>query len=515
MPFEFSSSLDVKKLDNHHPEYKLFSKTWRDLGLLYAGGDLLKDKAPDFLARRPKEPPDIWASRQDVFDYTNLIGNICGWYTAAAFSKPIEFMFKLANAANEEAAMKLPADAQAFIDDWQADCNGAGVDLPTFWQRVFEQVLIYKHSYVLIDLPEPGSAVYASKMEQRIAGALDPVLINYDPTCIKNWGTDDYGNLQWCVLKVTTFESKPLMPNMVRDCWYIYEPTQVWAFANEYEADITTGRQSDAKATKVEGYPRPHALTSVGRVPIRKVCVPDGLWLGNRIILKLRKHLNMENALDWQLINSCMAQLAVFGDYDENPQISEVAWHHFPKGTDARWLEPEGKASTITSERLAKIEENIYKSCYLMDQARTNKSTPSAQSGISKQMDKTPSRDALQSYMGILGPEAQRVIDDVLIVRQFGDQITADVRMPQFVDRDSTDTLEEVQILQSMNIQSDSFDKELQKQAIRVALPEGNPALIELIEKEIEAAPTKSEMAAQQAQVQQLAFEQSFAKNLQ
>ena len=390
------------------------------------------------------------------------------------------------------------------------DCDRHGGAYADKWRKVLADEIVYGASWILSDLPDSAGAAYTSLAQQEAAGALDPVILTYDPTCILNWKTDDYGNVLWAVLKVQTFESELLGATKIRDCWYLYTPHEVVAYAVVYDTGAVASAK-DKEALLVPGYPRRHALSDEARVPLRRCQAPEGMWFGNRVMLPLLKHLNMENALDWQILQSSLAMLAVFGPYDDTPTMSEVSWLHFPdKETRAEWIEPEGKAMETHRARLAELREDIYRSCYLIDQARSNKATPAAQSGISKEQDKAPSKDAQEGFGDNLRTDMQGVLDDVLTIRGYVD-IQADVRGFDFSDKGGAEDVEFISAIRSENVQSDTFDKELQKKLIRIPLSDANPAVFAAIDKEIDAAPTKSEIDALAAQQQQAAFAQSLA----
>lgn len=492
------AQLKVSDLDREHPEYTLRQPTWGGLDLLYQSGDVLYQNANVFLKRRPKEPSDVYGSRCDVFNSTPILGNITGWYASAAFAKPIDFITKQSGIEDIEQAVNITPEAAEFTSTWFANCDATQTPLAQFFQLVFEGLIIYRDQYVLIDLPQTDYTKYSSLLDQRKAGALDPILRKYDPLSILNWSEDDNGNLQWCVLKTTDYITHIAAPTTYRERWYIYDADEVTAYeaTSDWDNRATLIRDKARLANRLPNYPRPHALSDYGIMPITRWSLPQGLWLGNRVYLPLIKHLNMENALDWQILNCALAQLAVFGEYEDNPQISEVAWHKFPKDTEVRWLEPEGKSIAIHRDRVADLREECYRSCYLIDQARTNKSTPTAQSGISKEQDKTPSRDALEGLMGVISPKIQSVINNAMLLRD-DLNIEIDVRMPSFADRDTADVLDETSVALSLNIPSDSLYKELFKHCSHKLVPNASPDMIQRFDAEIDTAPGRSELAAQ------------------
>jgi hypothetical protein len=178
------------------------------------------------------------------------------------------------------------------------------------------------------------------------------------------------------------------------------------------------------------------------------------------------------------------------------------------------YLEPEGRSYAASQTRIDNLEERIYKACYLQDQARTNKSTPTAQSGISKAMDKTPSRDAMCALGDLIRGAMQAVYQDVLSVRGFPG-IEADIRGLDFSDKASAEDLDLLERGQLIPVNSKTFEREVGKKAARVTLPDMNPDTLRVIDAEIDANPTPSEQqAAQEEQQRQdmiAKFSQSFS----
>src|SRR4051812_22403913 len=78
---------DVKLLNQQHSDYSTYIEAWKDLDLLYTGGEELRLACVRFLRKRPAEFGDVWNTRQERFTYENLIGTIFGWYTSAEFKK--------------------------------------------------------------------------------------------------------------------------------------------------------------------------------------------------------------------------------------------------------------------------------------------------------------------------------------------------------------------------------------------------------------------------------------------
>jgi len=516
---EFPSTLAVKTLSVTASEYDQFNDAYRTFADLSAGGAVLKAavlKRNLYLLKKPKEVAEVFSTRQQRFSYTNLLGNILGWYGAALFKIPATIVKKkpgvVATAAPAapgapadpaaDPALQLQPEATDFCAKFEKDADRAGTGYTDFWRKVFECLVLNKKAYVLIDLPSPDAgAEPVTLADQQKGGFLDPFLVLYSPSQMINWETDRYGNLEWCILAVTAEEREAFQPVRTVDYWYYFDREQVAC----YTADREDGQANDKRQAKlVDGYPRRHAMSDLHRMPVRKIELPDGLWLANRVFLPLLNHLNLDNAFDFALFQSALAQLVIIGDYNDSTTMSEVSYINIPAGGDIKYLEPTGAAYEAIDGRLEALEERIYKACYLMDQARTNSATPAAQSGLSKQQDKTPSRDALSGMGAVVRPSMQLVYEDVLAIRGLTNQVAADVRGFDYADKAGVEEMDLLESSSVIDVQSDTFRRERDKKFTRVVLPNLNPDTQAKIDEEISANPTPEAAAiAAQAQAQQ------------
>jgi hypothetical protein len=510
---DFPSSLPIKSIGATASEYNRYAEAWQTAADLYEGGSVLKDKVVrrgQYLLKKPKEQEEVYATRQLRFSYTNLLGNIIGWYGAALFKTPAQIV-KKRDGAEGDAALKVPADVETFCAAFEKDADRAGTSYVDFWRKAFESLVLHKAAYVLLDLPghDDDAPAARSLADQRASGELDPFLVLYTPSQVINWETDRYGNLEWCIIAVSTEEREAFQNPVTMDYWYYFDREQVAC----YSAERNDKRTDDDVANLVDGYPRRHAMTDLQRIPVRKIEVPEGLWLANRVALPLLNHLNLDNAYDFALFQSALAQLVITGNYDDSATLSEVSYLKLNTGDTATYLEPEGRAYEAIDKRLGSLEERIYKACYLMDQARSNKATPAAQSGLSKQQDKTPSRDALSGFGDVIRPAMQLVYADVLAIRGLA-EILPDVRGFDFQDKAGVEEMDFMEKSTVLDVQSDTYRRERDKKFVRVVLPDMNPETLAKIDGEIEANPTPEGAAAllaEQQQADQLnKFSQSF-----
>jgi len=522
--------IQVKKIDAKASTYNQYSVAYATFADLFQGGSVLQDAVVNrarYLLQKPKEVAEVFKTRQQRFSYTNLLGNIIGWYGAALFKEPAQIIKKLlatigatvkgalvGTAPTPITAPPIPKEASDFCEAFEKDADHAGTSFADIWRKVFESAVLHKSAYVLIDLPvlDPDMPAPINLKQQTEAGLLDPFLVVYTPSQVINWETDRYGNLVWCIIAVTIEERVAFEKPQIVDYWYYFDTQQVACYRAVRKDDHKEYNDADM-AELVIGYPRKHAMSDLNRIPVRKVEVPDGLWLANRVFLPLLNHLNLDNAYDFGLFQSALAQLVISGDFDDAVTLSEISYLHLPTGTTAQYLEPEGKAYDAISKRLEGLEERIYKACYLMDQARTNKATPAAQSGLSKQQDKTPSRDALAGVGDVIRCAMQTVYADVMAVRGMSD-VVIDVRGFDFEDKAGVEELDFMISAGQLDIQSDTYRRERDKKAGRRVLSDANPEVLALMDKEIDANPTPEAAAAALVAQQQAQQAAGFADDM-
>ncbi len=511
---QFPATVPVEKIDAKHPEYSACSNAWSEFGMLYEGGYQFKAFVSQFLKKNVKELGEVYMDRSWRIGYTNLLGNIIGWYQSAAFKVAPQIVKRTRNTIGEK-SLVIPRAEGDWCADFEKDCDRGGKKFIDLFRDCLESILLYRRWYCVLDLPIPSESTPLTLGEQRAQGLLDAYLCGYSPESVINWQVDGYGVLEWATIKITVESQAFLEDPKITDYWYHFDRQHVALYECDRKQDsiqIAGSQQVDPVATLAVGYPRPHALSDRGQVPIWRVELPKGLWLANRVYLMLLNHLNLDNTLDFGLNKSNLAQLVIEGKYDDNVVVSEVGYHQLEVGGKMYYLEPEGKAFETSSKRLETLEERIYKACYLQDQARTNRSTPTAQSGISKQQDKTPSRDVLSAMGDILRTGMQEIYQTVVDIRGF--EIDVDVRGFDFSDKFASDDLDFLEKASVIPVNSTRYEREIQKMAARLTLPDANEETIQAIDDEIDASPTPSEQAMQQQEANNAAMSSKFEQSL-
>jgi hypothetical protein len=126
------------------------------------------------------------------------------------------------------------------------------------------------------------------------------------------------------------------------------------------------------------------------------------------------------------------------------------------------WTEPEGHVFQIAADNLERLKDEIYRVCYLMVQAGGTSSTPTSQSGLSKQRDFGVTQEVLRAYGDAVKQTLKLVLSAINIARQ--DDLWIDVSgLDEFDIGDFSLELDDAKKLLDLGIQSDTFKKQLFK----------------------------------------------------
>lgn len=477
MPFE--KLVELKHIDRKHSEWSGLINPWTRMSLLYAGGYQIQAAAEEFLLRRPKELSDIYNARVARFTYTNHVGTAVDYYQAALFETPPTIEPRTMNGTTSD-------QVDSFYNDFQANCDGLNTTLVEAFRKVLKNLLVYQRCFILTDLPSTlGTA--RSKADEK---ELQPYIRIYDPRHIINWSTTPRGELDWAILKLRQLEAQPFEQGKIFDRWYVYDRINYAVYQREVPPDERIGGEPEtAKAELVrEGK---HALARQEKVPLHLVDIPDGMWLMNRALLPAIDHLNSDNVLAWALHMSALAMPIITSDEDFTPTLSEAGYIKLPSDAKYQWSEPEGHSLGHLAEREYTLTENIYRAFYLIAQARSQNSTPTAQSGLSKQQDMAPSKKMLGMFGDILQAVIQSTLNRVSAAR--GDELSWDVRGLEFPEDTPLAEVDVAAETLNLDIPSETFEKELYKKLADTLFPDINPDTRQKIRKEIDEAATKRE----------------------
>ncbi|MGD0201230.1 MAG: hypothetical protein ABSD27_10825 [Bryobacteraceae bacterium] len=453
------------EIEREHPEYAAKKAMWRVYRHLYAGGDLLKANATEYLVRRQKEPLDVYSERLDRVFYENYIGSIIDWYAATLFRREPILSFTGENEAGK-----------AFFCEFTEDCDRKQTSLADFFRRQLVETLVGGAGYILVDFPRVGLPA-ANRGEEDAMGASRAYLVEYRPEDLINWSYDEEGNYAWVVLRTSGLRTEASGGGWVKETRWAYYDKERFQL---YRAEASGGGDRAQPALVDEGR---HGLAAGRRVPLFQLKVSEGLWLMNKAALLQLEHFNKSNALGWALTMGLFAMPVVYSDREWKQIVGESYYIQLAPGDKFGWTEPEGHVYEIAVENLNRLKDEIYRVCYLLPQA-WDPSTP--QSGLSKLRDFTITHEVLRAYGDAAKDTMKRVLRAIEAARQDG--LTIDVSgLDEFDIGDFASELDDAKRLLELGIGSPTLKREIFKKLACKYLCDVRQELKDQIAREIEA----------------------------
>jgi hypothetical protein len=448
-------------IDQEHPEYVTKKAVWKRYRDLYAGGEQFKNDAQEYLIRRQREPGDVYLERVSRVFYENYIGSIVDWYAATLFRREPVLTF---DGTNEP--------GRAFFGRFVEDVDRKGTALSDFLRKQFTEALITGSSYALLDFPRidarPGS-----RGEEDAMGASRAYLVDYSSEDLINWGLDDDGNFEWVVLRTSS-----LKKDRIEDPEWRVEKR--WAFYDK--TGFRLYRSSGGAPELIdEGA---HALAKCERVPLFGLRVPEGLWMLNRAGLLQLEHFNKSNALSWALTMGLFAMPVVYSEREWSQMVGESYYIQLGPEDKFGWTEPEGKVYQIAAENLTRLQEEIYRVCYLA-QAGGALDGGGRQSGLSKQLDFSITQEVLRAFGDGVKDHARRILKAVNAAREDGLEISV-AGMDEFDIAEFSTQIADAKELLSLNGVSCTLRKEVLKKLALKFLADARQDVKDKIVAEIE-----------------------------
>jgi hypothetical protein len=452
-------------IDIEHPEYAARKDAWRTYRDLYAGGDQLKANAQSYLIRRQREPADVYNERVKRVFYENYIGSIVDWYAATLFRREPVLSFEGGSEPGKQFFALLVDDA-----------DRRGTALTDFFRRQFIEAMITGTSYVLVDFPRSaGSAV--TRGEEDISGASRAYLVPFAPDDVINWSRDELGNFEWVVIR-----TRSLKKERVEDADWQAETR--WRYYDKQSFRIFRKIGEDPKVQPELVDEGAHGLAKLGQVPLVGLEVPSGLWMLNRAGSLQMEHFNKSNALSWALTMGLFAMPVVYSEREWTQMVGES--YYIQLGPEDRfgWTEPEGKVYEIAQKNLVRLQEEIYRVCYLT-QAGAALDLAGRQSGLSKQRDFSITQEVLRAFGDSVKDQMRKVLKAVEAAREDGLSIGV-TGLDEFDIADFGTEIEDARALLGLGVGSETLKKEIFKKLALKLLCDVRQEVKERIVEEIE-----------------------------
>ena len=452
-------------INREHPEYAARKVMWRRYRDLYAGGEQLREHASEYLARRHKEPNEIYVERLSRMFYENYIGSIVDWYSATLMRRAPVVTYS-----------GMGAPAKRFYAAFSADCDLKGTSLIDFFRQALVETLVCGSSYIVVDFPRGGGPA-ATRAEEDASGRSRAYLVNYGPDEVINWSYDSMGQLDWIVIRTTCLQQSKVTDSK-------WEKETRWIHYDRQ--DFSVFRQSgESKPLELVDTGK-HGFAGLNRVPVFRMKVSEGLWLTNKAALLQLEHFNKSNALSWALAMGLFATPVIYSDREWNQIVGESYYIQMGPQDRFGWTEPEGKVYQIAADNLVKLRDEIYRVCYLLTQAGES-SGDARQSAASKQLDFEATEEVLRAYGDSVKDSMRQILGAIAAARQDGADISV-TGLDEFDIDDFGVELENAKNLLALGIQSPTLTKQVFKS---IALKYLNDAPAEIKQKvadEIEQA---------------------------
>ena len=434
----------IELLNREHPQHRARKETWQRHQDFYAGGDQLRRNAALYLVRRQKEPNEVYQERLSRVFYENYLGSIVDWYAATLF--------------RSEPAIQLGAPGEFYLE-FLGDCDLGGRSFVEFCRRAFLEALVLNESYALIDFPRVREKA-DTRAEEDALGKSRAYLVSYSPLELINWRLDQRGNYEWVVLKTESVYQPAFLSDeeVVERRWRYYDKQSFRVYA-QLESSRRQEGSTAAPALVDEGR---HGLAELGRVPLVRMAVSDGLWLANKAALVAQEHFNKSNALSWALHMGLFAIPVIYSEREWRQIVGEA--YYIQLGPEDRfgWTEPEGHVYELAAQNLDRLKDEIYRVCYLMTQAGGQEARNLGLSAASKQRDQIVTHEVLRAYGDVVKGFMRETLRLIAAARQ--DPAAVEVHgLDQFDVKDFSDELESARRLRDLDIGSGTFSREMQK----------------------------------------------------
>jgi hypothetical protein len=458
--------IEVLDISREHPDYIATKAMRKKHGDLYAGGEQLKARAMEYLTRRVKEPIDVYMERLEKVFYENYIGSIIDWYAATLFRREPVVTFEGSNERGRK-----------FFSEFDEDCDLRGTSLTNFYRKQLVEALVHGVSYTVIDFPR-GAAGATNRLEEELSGASRAYLVGFSADDVINWSRDERGNFEWVVIR-----TEHVRKNRLEDLEWTRETR--WTYYDKER--FRTYRRAEGAESVIERVAEgPHGLSKYGQVPLFETRVSDGQWLMNKAALLQLEHFNRSNSLSWALTMGLYAMPVVYSDKDWNQVVGESYYIQLGQNDRFGWTEPEGKVFEIAAANLSRLQEEIYRVCHLMMQARSADSI-AGQSGLSKQRDFAVTQEVLRGYGDVMKDSMKRVLRAIGEARE--DDLVIDVSgLDEFDIGDFSSDLEDAKSLLALGVESPTLRKQILKKLVGKYLCDARQEVKDRIAGEIDGA---------------------------
>lgn len=503
-------------LSQKNPEHK--ADLWETLDDLYEGGFRILEKAGRYIKRQVNERDDYYKERLRHAEYINYLGMIVDSYAANLFAQE-----PVVRPGAEEAV-------DPYWEEFAKNANLKDDDFSRVMRDVFTTAILKRRAFIACDFPVVEEAA-ENRAEEDALGKTRGYAFELCPEELIDWAYYGvirrqlalkggqqvefaYGVLKWAILRRVICERSD--PEDSRDKFV--EEFRVWRLGDDGRAHWATFRAPPRKHgdqppdADLEIPPHLEGTTSFRQIPIVEVCVPPGLWLGNKLGPMALAYFRRRSALlaseDRSLFPVTVLKLgpevSAVGsglppEIQQNPSRGKAAVRaaealqaiELGYQDEYEIIEPTGTAHKLVDDQLKDFVDEFFRVAHMMASSISSTSTALGRSGSSKLQDFRAMAIVLEAYGAIMRDACLRVYDVIAEAR--GEDVTDwNVHgLDKFDTIDRAIILEEAATMSTVSIPSKTFNT-LWKTKNALALlgnvtPDVQKAIAEEIEDGIEA----------------------------
>lgn len=301
-------SIRAKILKQRHADHD--APYWARLDAFYRGGKaLLQNQAlmSEVFPARRNEHLEIYGERRRRAFYINYAGEIVNYIVACLFEQNVTMELDGVEPDKKTGEQRLPEPYANFIADVSPP-EGVVQTLQEFLRDQVTNALVNRCAWTLVDMPNMGAEVYSSLKEQEDKGGLSPWAVCLPAESVIDWEVNDSRELLWVMVEAEIARRMRIDGdrNVTTKRWTYYTATE-WA-VYELTRNFRTQPLSDDEMVPLKNA----GIHSFGKVPVRRLELPHGLWAMDILESVAREHFNKRNHLAWGEVQSLLPDLYEF-----------------------------------------------------------------------------------------------------------------------------------------------------------------------------------------------------------
>jgi hypothetical protein len=206
------------------------------------------------------------------------------------------------------------------------------------------------------------------------------------------------------------------------------------------------------------------------------------------------EHFNKSNALGWALTMGLFAMPVVYSDREWQECVGESYYLQLGPQDKFGWTEPEGHVYEVALQNIDRLKEEIYRVCYVLNQALSSQSNNTQLTGLSKQRDYLITQEVLRGFGDRVKDTLKKILRMISGARE--DAVLIDVTgLDEFDIGDFSSELQDAEKLLSLGIGSDTFRAQVLKKLAAKYLCDVRQEVKSQIAQEIDASVGQSRRA--------------------